>query len=213
MNKLFILGVIFNAVIFANGLSTDKIVTQVNCHECHEYISEIVEAAHHSKFEIKPTLEQTYHYCQNHTEDKTHHQELKNCKLFMTEYIEPTFAMIKFGIPEEKICHRLLFCKTEDAMTKMAATKEEEAETMFNEVFNLNDECEDCQGLVELAQQFLSEKMPEDTVQSHLDSWCSLEQKYEQQCQEIVNATLPLDYQYITSEKSAEQICELAHFC
>ena len=213
MNKLFILGVIFNAVIFANGLSTDKIVTQVNCHECHEYISEIVEAGHYSKFEFKPTLEQTYHYCQNHTEDKTHHQELRNCKLFMTEYIEPTFAMVKFGVAEDQICDRLLFCKDDESMNKKFVSSEKEAETLFNEVFNQNDECEDCQGLVELAQQYVSENLPEETVQEHLDSWCNLDTKYEHQCQEIVNATLPLVYQYVTGEKSAEQTCELAHFC
>lgn len=209
MNKLFILGVIFNAVIVANAISTDKFVAMVNCHECHEYVNEIVEVGHSTKFEIKPTLEKTQHYCQNYTETK----EVENCHAFMSEYIEPIFAMIKFGIQEGSICDRLLFCKNEEVLTQNIASKEKDVDTLFNELFNLNDECEDCQGLVELAQQYVSEKLPEESVQDHLDSWCNLDPKYEHQCQEIVNATLPLVYQYITSEQSAEQICGLAHFC
>lgn len=213
MNKLYILGVIFNAVIVANALNVEQFNTHVNCHECHEYVNEMVDVGHQHKYEIKPTLEQTYQYCQNHTEDKKEHQELENCRLFMTEYIEPTFAMVKFGVAEGQICDRLLFCKDNESMNKKFVSSEKETETLFNEVFNQNDECEDCQGLVELAQQYVSEKLPEETVQEHLDSWCNLDTKYEKQCQEIVNATLPLVYQYVTGEQSAEQICELAHFC
>jgi hypothetical protein len=82
-----------------------------------------------------------------------------------------------------------------------------------DEHFELGDTCDTCQGLVELAGEFVEEKLPEEKVQEYLDSWCDYSHQYETKCQEIVNVTTPLVYQYASQHATPESICQLAHFC
>ena len=170
--------------------------TELVCHECLDFTYQVNKIMHNNDTHTLRQLNKEFlEYCNGIS--KT---ELKRaCLDYNNYYLPATATMVKNGIKDYRVCTYLGDCP-------MYVSNEEEH-------FDLGDACDTCQGLVELAGEFVAHKLSEDKVQTYLDSWCDHTHQYEEQCQEIVNGTLPLVYQYVGQHVTPQEICQLAHYC
>lgn len=180
---------------YDNKVSEQTEHKELECHECLDFTFEVSKFMHNGSHNIQQLNSNFLQYCNGITNT----ERKQECIDYNNFFLPAAAVMVNNGIKDYQICSYLGDCP-------MFIVNEDEH-------FELGDTCDTCQGLVELAGEFVEEKLPEEKVQEYLDSWCDYSHQYETKCQEIVNATTPLVYQYASQHITPEAICKLAHFC
>lgn len=180
---------------YDHKLSTQNIHKEMECHECLDFTYEVSKNINNGTHSIQELNNNFLQYCNDINNTQRH----KDCIDFNNFFLPAAAVMVNNGIKDYQVCTYLGDCP-------IFAINDEDT-------FELGDSCDTCQGLVELAGEFVEEKLPEEKVQEYLDSWCDYSHRYENKCQEIVNVTTPLVYQYASQHITPEETCKLAHFC
>jgi hypothetical protein len=183
---------IFVIAMLASTCLSQEIPHETECHECLDFTHKISSLTNGGKtYKMTDIREEYVSYCNN----------LGNklaCLNFNDLYLPATVTMLSAELGDYHICTYLGDCPIH--------VPDEPS-------YELGDKCDMCQSVVEIAEDFAEHKLPESKVQEYVDSWCEYTHKYESKCEMIVNATLPLVYQYIEQHATSQMICQLAHFC
>jgi hypothetical protein len=183
-------------IVLVGLMSVNGFEYEMSCPECLDF-------THETNKLMNLNETQTYFQVNNDFSrfcNELHKPEFKqSCETFNTLFFPATYVMLRNGVKEYQACSYLSNCPMHVSV--------------IEEHYEFGDNCDACEGLVELAETFVSQKLPEETVQLYLDSWCDSSSQYPEKCESIVNATLPLIFQYVGQHATPETLCQLAHFC